>query len=75
MRWVMLGRKQICTTYISLLRTAALGLLCDLSYTFQLSPLGVSTLVTTREHPAAKGGTVGEKCPGILPKCRILRYI
>jgi hypothetical protein len=22
--------------------------------------------VTTREHPAAEGGTVGEKCPGIL---------
>ena len=21
--------------------------------------------VTTREHPAAEGGTVGEKCPGI----------
>jgi hypothetical protein len=37
---------------------------------FQLSPLGVSTLVTTREHPAAEGGTVGEKCPGIFPKCR-----
>jgi len=26
--------------------------------------------VTTREHPAAEGGTVGEECPGILPKCR-----
>jgi hypothetical protein len=25
--------------------------------------------VTTREHPAAEGGTVGEKCPVILPKC------
>ena len=31
--------------------------------------------VTTREHPAAEGGTVGEKCPGILPKFRITRYI
>jgi hypothetical protein len=29
------------------------GLLSDLSKTFQLSPPGVSTLVTTREHPAA----------------------
>jgi len=31
--------------------------------------------VTTREHPAAEGGTVSEKCPVILPKCRISRYI
>jgi len=31
-------------------------------------PPGVSTRVTTREHPAAEGGTVGEKCPVILPK-------
>jgi hypothetical protein len=54
--------------YVSLLRTAALGLLCDLSYTFQLLPPGVSTSVTTREHPAAEGRTVGEKCLGILPK-------
>ena len=30
---------------------------------------------TTREHPAAEGGTVGEKCPVILPKCRFIRYI
>jgi hypothetical protein len=29
---------------------------------FQLSPPGVSTRVITREHPAAEGGTVGEKC-------------
>jgi len=39
------------------------GLLCDLGKTFQLSPPGVSTRVTTREHPAAEGRTVGEKCP------------
>jgi len=38
-------------------------------------PLGVSTHVTTREHLAAEGGTVGEKCPRILPKCRFTRYI
>jgi len=35
---------------------------------FQLSLPGVSTHVTTREHPAAEGGTVGGKCPVILPK-------
>ena len=35
----------------------------------------VSTRVTTREHPAAEGGTVGEKCPVILPKFRVTRYI
>ena len=29
-----------------------------------------SPRVTTREHPAAEGGTLGEKCPVILPKCR-----
>jgi len=34
-----------------------------------------SPRVTTQEHPAAKGGTVGEKCPGILPKCRLPHYI
>ena len=51
------------------------SLLCDLGQTFQLSPPGVSTRVTTREHPAAVGGTVGEKCQKILPKCRIIRYI
>jgi hypothetical protein len=42
---------------------------------FQLSTPGVSTRVTTREHPAAEGGTVGEKCPVILPKCRLPPYI
>jgi hypothetical protein len=31
--------------------------------------------VTTREHPAAEGKTLGEKCPGILPKYRFSRYI
>jgi hypothetical protein len=34
-----------------------------------------SPRVTMREHPAAEGGTVGEKCPVILPKCRLTRYI
>ena len=59
------------TCYVSLLHSAALGLLCDLSQTSQLSPPGIST----RERPAVEGGTVGEKCPGILPKCRLTRYI
>ena len=30
---------------------------------FRISPPGVSTRVTTREHPVVEGGTVGEKCP------------
>jgi hypothetical protein len=47
------------------------GLLCDMGWTFQHSPPGVSTCVTTREHPAAEDGTVGEMCPGILPKCHV----
>jgi hypothetical protein len=34
-----------------------------------------SPRVDTREHPAAEGGTVGEKCPIILLKCRLPRYI
>jgi hypothetical protein len=38
-------------------------------------PPGVSTRVTVREHPAAEGGTVGEKCPRILPKCQLTPYI
>jgi len=63
------------STYVSLLHTAALGLLCDLSRMFQLSPPCVSTRVTMREQPAAEGGTVGEKCPGILPKCRLPCYM
>jgi hypothetical protein len=33
------------------------------------------TRVTTREHPVAESGTVGEKCPVSLPKCRFQRYI
>jgi hypothetical protein len=28
-----------------------------------------------REHPAAEGGILGEKCPGILPKRRPIHYI
>jgi hypothetical protein len=28
-----------------------------------------------RAHPPAEGGTVGEKCPVLLPKCRFPRYI
>jgi len=35
----------------------------------------VSPCITTREHPAAEGGTVGEKCPVILPKCQFPCYI
>jgi hypothetical protein len=27
------------------------------------------------EHLATEGGTVGEKCPEILPKCRLPHYI
>jgi len=38
-------------------------------------PPGISMHVTIREHPAAEGGTVGKKCPVILPKCRLTRYI
>jgi len=38
-------------------------------------PTFATRRVTTREHPAEEGGTVGEKCPGILPKCRLPRYI
>jgi len=47
----------------------------QLTYCSLQSLLCVSTRVTTREHPASEGGTVGGKCPGILPKCRLPRYI
>jgi len=39
------------------------------------SELDVPTFTTRREHPVAEGGTVGEKCPGILSKWRLSRYI
>ena len=55
-----------------LLRTAALRLTVR---SWLDVPTFAITRVTTREHPAAEGGTVGEKCPGILPKCRLQRYI
>jgi hypothetical protein len=38
---------------------------------FNFLPSGVSTRVTTQEHLAAEGRTVGEKCPVILPKCHV----
>jgi len=38
------------------------------------SGLDFPTFATRRLH-AAEGGTVGEKCPGILPKCRLTHYI
>ena len=52
------------------LRTAAFKAYCAI----WVIP-GVSMRVTTRKHPAAEGGTVGEKCSVILPKCRFTRYI
>jgi len=57
------------------LRTAAFKAYCAIwvrrsNFRHQASPR-----VTAREHPAAEGGTVDEKCPVILPKCRITRYI
>ena len=61
--------------YFQLTQCSLQCLLCDLGQTFHLSPPGVSTRVTTREDPAAEGGTVGEKCPEMLPKCRLPRYI
>jgi len=46
------------------------------------SGLDVPTTATGRlhachhvKHRAAEVGTVGEKCLGILPKCRFTRYI
>jgi hypothetical protein len=34
-------------------------------------PTFATRRVTTREHQAAEGGTVGEKCPRILPKIAV----
>jgi hypothetical protein len=50
-----------------------LGLIVRSGLDVPTFPPGVSTRVTTREHLAAEGGTVGEKCPVILPKCRFPR--
>jgi len=49
-------------------RTAAFKAYCAIwvrrsNFHHQSSPR-----VTTRQHPAAEGGTMGEKCPRILPK-------
>ena len=68
---ISMGLCLFSTTHCRLFK----GLLCDLGQTLQLPPPGVSTRVTTREHPAAESGTLGEKCPGILPKCRFPRCI
>ena len=56
-------------------RTAALRLIVRSWLDVPTFATNVSTRVTTREHPAAEGGTVGEKCLVILPKCRFTRYI
>jgi hypothetical protein len=53
--------------YFQLTHCSLQGLLYDLGETFQLSPPGVSTRVTTRQHLAAEGGNVGEKYARILP--------
>jgi hypothetical protein len=58
------------------LRTAAFKAYCAIwvrrsNFRHQAPP----TRATTRQHPAAEGGTVGEKCPVILPKFRFPRYI
>ena len=58
------------TTHCSLKAYCAILVRCS-----QLLSPGVSTRITTREHPAAEGGTVGEKCPEILSKFRNPRYI
>jgi len=72
---------QVCNTmvmsirmyyyYLQVTHCSLQGLLWDLGSTFQLSPPGVSTRFTTREHPAEEGGTVGKNCSEILPKCRL----
>ena len=53
---------------------------CSLLRLTVRSGLDVPTFATRRLHAfhharAAEGGTVGEKCLGILPKCRSPRYI
>jgi len=61
--------------YYFQLRTAAFKAYCAIlvrcsNFRHQAFPR-----VTTQEHPVAEGGTVGKKCPVILPKCRLPRYI
>ena len=60
--------QNISDYYFQITHCSLQGLLCDLGQKFQLSPPSVSTRVTTREHPAAESGTMGEKRPRILPK-------
>jgi len=66
---------QLYIIIIFQLRTAAFKVYCATwvrcsNFRHQASPH-----VTTREHPAAEGETVGEKCPVILPKCQYPHYI
>ena len=57
------------------LRTAAFKAYCAIWVRRSNLCHQASPRVTTQEHPAAEGGTVGDKCPEILPKCRLTRYI
>ena len=67
---IYLRIQYICITIFQLC-TAAFKAYCVIwvrrsNFCHQASP---------REHPAAEGGNVGEKCLGILPKSRLPRYI
>jgi hypothetical protein len=64
---------KVCTVIIIIfqLRTAVFMAYCAIWIRRSNFRHQVSTRVTTREHPAAEGGIVGEKCPVILPKCHI----
>jgi hypothetical protein len=58
----------LCIIIIFNLGTAAFKTYCAIWVRPSNFRHQVSQRVTTREHPAAEGGTVSKKCPEILPK-------
>jgi hypothetical protein len=68
-----LFRVFLLITIIFNLRTAAFKAYCAIWFKRSNFRHQASPRVTTRKHPAAEGGTVGEKCPVILPKFRLTR--
>jgi len=74
--WPVIARRAFFFCFLHTTTHRSLKAYCAiLVRSFQLSPPGVSTRVTTREHPEADGGTMGEKCPVILPKWRFPRHL
>jgi hypothetical protein len=82
--------RMFCSVYSVFIVLLCVLAVCKYVFNYALQPFflrlivrsgsDVSTFATRRLHAchharAPSGGTVGEKCPRILPKCRFTRYI